>query len=272
MVFLFSLPVLGQESEPVVVATSAPNYLESFLSTDDVRVSSEPTFDSFLKKLEKKRTSIKKEKDFIEYVFSKTHQTYLKKFEPYASFNSLFSNGSYNCLTGTILYAVILHHFDIPYQVIETNYHIFITVDSKQGKILLEATDPLSGFVDTENGIEKRISTYRQNSLTASNARATYYQFNFDLYRSVSLEELRGLLYYNKAVDSFNHQKLEESVSYLVQAHELYSSSRMEELSMILSIAIQQSNWTGDMKEKSLKLMHPISRKGSPPIASLNSY
>lgn len=251
---------------------AAPNYLNSFLSADAPSVLAEPSFNSFLEKLEKKRASIKKEKDFVRYVFSKTHQTYLKKFEPYASFNSVFDNGSYNCLTGTILYAVILNHFDIPHQVIETNYHIFITVESEQGKILLEATDPASGFVDTESGIEKRISAYRQNAITASNARAAYYQFNFDLYRPVSMKELRGLLYYNKAVDSFNHQRLEESVAHLVKADELYSSSRMEELSMILSIAIQQSNWREEMKAQSLKLMYKISGKSSTPIASLTWY
>lgn len=272
LVLFFSLSALGQEVESNVAAPSTQFYLNSFFSTDGQSFSADPAFDSFLKKLEKKQASIKKEKDFVRYIFSKTHQAYLKKYETYASFNYLFSNGSYNCLTGTILYAVILNHFDIPYQVTETNYHIFLTVDTNQGKILLEATDPLGGFVETESGIEKRIATYKQNTLTASNSRLTYYQFNFDLFNPVSMEELRGLLYYNKAVDSFNHQRLEESIQYLVKAHELYSSSRIDEFSTILLLAVQQSDWKGEIKEESLKIIYGISQKKFPAIASLNTF
>ncbi len=266
LVLLFSFSAIGQEVEPT------PLYLNTFLSTDNQNFSAQSSFDSFLEKLEKKRTSIKKEKDFVRYVFSKTHQEYLKKYEPYASFSNLFNGGAYNCLTGTILYAVVLNHFDLPYEVIETNYHIFLTVETAQGKVLLEATDPLNGFVETTREIEKRIGDYKQNTLTASNSKIRYHQFNFDLYRPVSMEELRGLLYYNKAVDSYNHQKLAESIQYLVQAHELYVSSRTDEFSMILLRAVQQSDWSDELKEKSIKIIYSVGQKNSSVIASLSTF
>ena len=269
LALIFSLPAFGNGGGPVA---STQFYLNSFLSTDDQNLAAGSALDSFLKKLEKKQTSIKKEKDFVRYLFSKTHQEYLKEYQPYAPFNDLFTKGSYNCLTGTILYALILNHFSIPYEVIETNYHIFITVETKQGKILLEATDPLQGFVDTASGIEKRISTYKQNTLTASNSKQNYYRFNFELYNKVSLEELQGLLYYNKAVDSFNHQQLVESIQFLEKAHELYSSSRIQEFSMILLLAVQQSTWKEEVKEEYLRAIYSISEKNSQAIASLSAY
>jgi hypothetical protein len=173
-------------------------------------------------------------------------------------------------LTGTILYSLILNHFGIPFEVIETNYHIFITVETKQGKILLEATDPLQGFVDTPNGIEKRIAIYKQNTLTVSTSKLSYYKFNFDLFNKVSMEELQGLLYYNKAVDSFNHQQLEKSIQFLEKSHEIYSSSRIQEFSMILLQAVQQSDWKEEIKGKYLQVIYSISQKNSLTIASLN--
>ena len=191
----------------------------------------------------------------------------------YTSFDALFNDGSYNCLTGTILYAIILNHFHIPYQVIETNYHIFLTVETKQGKILLEATDPLNGFVETKSSMEKRIATYKQNTvLSASNSRLSYYQFNFDLFNSVSMEELRGLLYYNMAVDSYNHQRLEESIQFLVKANALYSSPRIHEFSQVLLLWVQQSDWKDEIKEKSLKAIFSIQQKNAPAIAFLNNF
>jgi len=267
LALLFSLPSLGYEGGPVA---STQFYLNSFLSTDDQQIAMHSSFDLFLKKLEKKQTSIRKEKDFVRFIFSKMHQEYLKEFQPYASFTDLFGNGAYNCLTGTILYSLILNHFNIPFEVIETNYHIFITVETKQGKVLLEATDPLQGFVNTDNAIEKRIATYKQNSLTASNSKLSYYQFNFELFNKVSMEELQGLLYYNKAVDSFNHHEIEKSIQFLGKANELYSSSRIHEFSMILLLSVQKSNWKGEMKEKYLREIYSISEKNSLAIASLH--
>lgn len=214
---------------------------------------------------------MRKEKDFVRFVFTKTHQEYLKAYKPYASFNELFSKGNYNCLTGTILYALVLNHFNISYEVIETNYHIFLTVETRQGKILLEATDPLNGFVDTPSAIEERIATYKQNTLTASNSNQSHYQYSFDLYNKVSLEELQGLLYYNKAVDSFNHQQLEKSIQFLEKAHALYSSPRIHEFSGILVLAVQQSDWNTETKEKYLRIISLISEKSSL-IASLNTF
>lgn len=264
---LISFPSFGFEGGPYVTTSS---YLHSFLSVDDQSLTARSSFDSFLKKLEKKKSSIKKEKDFVRFIFSKTHQEYLKEYKPYASFKEVFDKGDYNCLTGTILYALILNHFDIQYEVIETNYHIFITVETRQGKVLLEATDPLEGFVDNATGIERRITTYKQNTLTAVPSNLTPYQFSFDLYNAVSMEELQGLLYYNKAVDSFNHQQIEKSIQFLEKAHELYSSSRIYEFSRILLTAVHQSDWKPEMKEKYLRAILTISEKNSM-VASLTT-
>lgn len=264
MILLGVFPCFGQE--PVTVVSSN-QLLRTFL-TDGQYASEISSFDSFLKKLERKKASIKKEKDFVRYVFSKTHQEYLKKFSQSASFKNLFRDGSYNCLTGTILYSIILNHFEIEYEVIETNYHIFLTVETGQGKVLLEATDALNGFVDTPQSIEEHISQYRQNTLYASNSKLTYYQFNFELFNPVSLEGLQGLLYYNMAVDSYNRQNLQKAIQFLVKAHKLYSSSRIDEFSQILLLSLQQSNLDAETKTEYIKTVLSIRQEMSPVIAS----
>jgi len=109
-VLLLSLPSFGFEPGPAVPNSS---YIHSFLSIDEQNLSTSSSFDAFLKKLEKKQHSLKKEKDFVRFIFTKTHQEFLKEYKAYASFNELFSTGDYNCLTGTILYALVLNHFGI---------------------------------------------------------------------------------------------------------------------------------------------------------------
>jgi hypothetical protein len=264
LILLISCSVFGQESD----RTEA--FLSGFLSVDQSS-SSPKYFTDFLTTLEKKHAALKNERDFIEYAFTKTHQRFLKRYEAYAPISALFNKqGSYNCLTGTILYSLILDHFQIPHQVIETNYHIFILAETKQGEVLLEATDPLNGFVASSEDIKKRIKTYKENSLQTSNSTLSYYQFNFELFNTVSLKELSGLLYYNKAVDSYNHKNLQESVQLLKKAHELYSSSRIDEFSQILLLSLRQSKLEIQQRTACIKTVLSIRQDLVPVIASLN--
>jgi len=255
--------IFGQEGDRTTIL------LNTFLSVDETSVQSS-SFDGFLKMLEKKHGAIKEESKFIHYLFSKTHKEYLKKYENYTSMSNVFKTGSYNCLTGTILYSLLLDHFQIDYKVIETNYHIFILVETKQGKILLESTDPLNGFVTNEHEIESRINVYKANSTLTSSSKMHYYQFNFELFNAVSINELRGLLYYNKSVDALNHQNLQEAVQYLKNAHALYSSPRIDEFSQILLLALQQSTLENQLRTECIKTVLSIKRDLMPLIASLN--
>lgn len=264
---VLGFPAWAQDEVPQNKTKSTQAYLKSFLSVDLSVESSASSLNEFLKKLEKKKISIKNEKEFLRYVFAKTHQVYLKQFVGYAQFNTLFSDGSYNCLTGTILYTLILNHFNLKHEVIETNYHIFILAETSQGNILLEVTDPYHGFVDSSYEIEVRISRYKQNALYAANNNLAYYKFNFDLYNPVSTDELRGLLYYNKAVDAYNHQKLKESIQYLAKAAELYSSSRIDEFSQILILSLRQSALDDHLKEEYLKTIFAVRQKASGAMA-----
>jgi hypothetical protein len=264
LLFAFQLPLasMGQFELQPAKSCSTQLYLTAFLSVDQPVVTLSSSWNDYLLKMEKRHNSTRNEKEFLRYVFAKTHQVYLKKFVEYAHFNSLFSNGSYNCLTGTILYSIILNHFKIEHQVIETNYHIFILAKTAQGNVLLEVTDPYNGFIDCSLEIESRISLYKNNALLTSNGGAQpYYKFNFDLYKPVTLEELRGLLYYNKAIEVFNQQKIEESIHYLTKVVELYSSTRIEEFSQILILSLRKSSMNEQRKEDYLKKIFELQRR-----------
>lgn len=269
---LFSvLPVTGQEGDRADHRLATMEQLNSFLLLDETS-NNIGSFQNFLKKLERKQHAYTREKDFVRYVFTKTHQTYLKKFEAYSSFNMLFRDGSYHCLTGTILFSILFDHFNIKHEVIETNHHIFLVAETTQGKVLIEATDPLQGYVDTAEGIARRMESYKTNSIAASSSTKVYYQFTFQLFNTVSMAEMKGLLYYNKAVDAFNHKKLSDAIFYLSHAQQHYTSSRIEEFSQILLLTIRQSEVEAEKKEAQLKAVFSILQKNFPVVASASAY
>lgn len=268
---VFLLPVFAVASNGVDNAISTQANLRAFLSTGRYATKSIKAFDTFLNKLDKKQASVKSEQDFVSYVFSKTHNHFLKNYVAYASLDETFEKGSYNCLTGTILFSLILNHYNIKHEVIETNYHIFILAETKEGQVLLETTDPVNGFVTASTEIESRIKLYKQNEIQAEQTGKSYYKFRVELFNSLTMDELRGLVHYNMAVNSFNQQDLQQAVKHFVNAQQLYSSARIEEFSQVLLLSLQQSELDQKTKENCMNTILSVRQKSLPFIVASNN-
>lgn len=264
----FLLPLLGMGKEHPYTNKITPqlNLYLNIYSQIDGSIASTEDFARLIHKLEQKENHLKKE-DFLRFLFFKTHQKFMRHFAEYASFSETLSKGKYNCLTGTALYALLLDHFDIHYQIVETNYHIFLLVTTGEGKFLFEATDPQRGFVADAGEIEKRISQYRQNRLPEVISDKKYYRYNFNLYNEVSLDEMAGLLYYNRSVKAYNDHDLPFSIELLGNAQELYNSPRVTEFSTILLLTVIEGKLDKSTKADYLKDIQAIRRKQLPILA-----
>jgi hypothetical protein len=98
--------------------------------------------------LRSKRAVFSSHEKFLRFVFYKVHGKYLKYYKGVENFHRIFSQGMYNCASGTALYAVILAHLGYAPVINETRYHVFLTVElGGDGWILFEATDPVNGFI-----------------------------------------------------------------------------------------------------------------------------
>lgn len=241
ILIFFPLFLFGQES---INANSGrfKIYLEKYLETHAGEKTTASNFISFIDKLGDKKAGASDDVQFLKLVFYKVHKRFLKSYSDYAPFGELFTSGNYNCLTATALYTLVLDHFDYDYKVVETNYHVFILVNSENGHVLLETTDPQYGFVESENQIAEKIKQYRTNTIQETSSKRTYYHFQFDLYNEVDLNELTGLLYYNLAVDAFNKNQIDQSVSLLDRAIVHYKSERIEEFSRVILLMLIHSN------------------------------
>ncbi len=267
-VLLLPILAIAQGSRTTSSFSPLENYLELYKSTDKAKAVSNADFMQFVNRMASKRASFRDDRAFLEHVFIKTHQKFLKDFEQYASFNELFGKGKYNCLTGTTVYALLLDHFDIDYSIIETNYHIFLTASTNDGQVLIEATDPADGFVTDNTKIQNRIKRYRENELQPSGKNLYYY--SFDLYNEVNLDELAGLLYYNHAVESFNDHNYKSAIDQLDLAFERYDSPRIEELARVLQLAVVESSLDQKSKEICIRKLQSIRRKRMQMMASAN--
>ncbi|MFZ6010235.1 MAG: hypothetical protein ACOYXT_07770 [Bacteroidota bacterium] len=274
IVLLYFLPILALGQDVLDGAQPKAKlsyYVDLYSHADQATISSSQDILSFANKLQSKRQA-RNEKQFLHTLFVKTHQRYLKTFEDYASFSELVNNGSYNCLSGTALYALLLDHFGFEFKIIETNYHIFLLTSTNEGKVLFEATDPIHGFVDNENEIEKKLSGYKDQNTTvhASANNKTYYKYSVEIYNEIELDEMLGLFHYNLAIEAFNTHQLQSAVAHLDQANTLYHSPRIEEFSRLVLLSVLESKMEASAKENCVRKIQSIRKRQVNVIASAN--
>jgi hypothetical protein len=238
IVLFVCLPMLTLALPPDHKAKIA-GYLNAYVATEGVLPGDFSLVYQLLDKLESKKGNTADRK-FIQTIFRKTHQHFLKSFKEDATFHEMMATGEYNCLTATSLYSLILDYFDVSHSIIETNYHIFLMVNTSDGKVLLETTDPVTGLISNDHQIASKIAEYKSGKLEKENA-SKYFPMAGALYNEVNADHLVGLLHYNLSIAAFNKGEIEQAVSHLEKASQFYYSARLKEFSKLLIIHIVKS-------------------------------
>ncbi|GAA4822749.1 hypothetical protein [Algivirga pacifica] len=186
--------------------------------------------------IEKKETL--SEQKLVAYLYKTVQKQYLKHYTPISTFRKTLTEGTYDCLTGTMLYAYLLEQIGLEYQIYETNVHVYLKVSLKRGKeILIESTDPYRGFVSNQKDITSRENKYRAKALkgdTNMTVGTQVYTYRQVLHQPVSLMEIAGLQYFNRAIQYFNQKNWREAYIALQKTKCFYGSSRIVELEALL--------------------------------------
>jgi hypothetical protein len=244
-VFLFlliaPLMVLSQGSLLTSLIESAPLANTSIIETK---------MSSFISLQKEKMKLAKSEVKFLKSMVDESHRKFLKTYKAYSQFNDPFENGHFDCLSGTAFFSVLLEGLQFDHKIIETNYHIFLLVETNKGQVLIETTDRLFGFKTNSKEIEKCLAQYKENLLAAAPSKGGhYYHYQVDLFRPVNAFQLSGLLYFNQAVIAYNKHEWVVCAERLEKARSIYDNPRVEELTEILAKSISLSGLNEKVKE-----------------------
>jgi hypothetical protein len=181
---------------------------------------------------------------FLRILFQKTHQKLLKKYKQHSTFNSMLSEGKYDCVSGSAAIGLLLQRYGYTFEIVETDYHVFIVVNLDGKNIVLESTLPVGGMITTPSEVEKYLDSYKPTefaSLKSLNQGLAGPDIDYSdnsIFRKVNLRQLAGLQYYNDAIVHFNSQAFGQAVEQLSKAYLLYTSERilgLRELSVDLA-------------------------------------
>lgn len=162
--------------------------------------------ESLISDLETLNIRAKKPKKKIKALFDFTHSKMLKKYEEDVDFEDIFYNSTYNCVTASALYCILLEHFEIPYHIIEEPTHVYVLTYPNTENIILETTLPNGGFYAPSNSaIEKAVKQLITHKyITEEEVQMKGYEKAYHDYfysdEPISLKKLASLQYYNKSV------------------------------------------------------------------------
>lgn len=219
-------------------------------------------FADFIGSLKSRKTS---DKRLVKRLFAKAHSDFLKRYKAYSQIDDVFEQGNFDCLSGTYFLACALDRLGLSYKIFETNYHVFLMVETNHGKILLESTDRDNGFVSNKMHIKEKIASYRE---TKANQDAEMYLSKLRMFHEILPSQLPGLLYFNRAVETFNKNQLKECCLYLEQAWKIYDNPRIEAFAPILIRSIEASELDKASKEKLMSTLQRHLQSSAYPIAS----
>ncbi|MGJ3233608.1 hypothetical protein [Marivirga sp.] len=179
---------------------------------------------------------------FLEYLFYKTHQKLLKKYNKGTTFNNLLETGSYDCVSASITYSILLKYFDIDHSIIETDYHVFIIADINKKEYVLETTDPRNGWISNDKEIKEFKSDFLlDNSVVSLNQNEAVGSLDYGqpnsrtIYKEISLRELSALQYFNQGLIAIHNLDYKLATRRLQQALNLYDSERINSLFKIVA-------------------------------------
>jgi tetratricopeptide (TPR) repeat protein len=259
---LFSLGVVtlgfSQENIPQTAISGfseqhQPASIFLFLEETE-RIPSSTNWEALQLELDAKASKKMDSLSLLRVIFQKTHQRLLKDYTQHSSFADLLESGAYDCVSGSAALGLLLDRYGYAYEVVETDYHVFIQVYLDGKKIILESTIPVGGMITAPSAVNDYLGAYlNEGKPVARNineglAGAKVDTSDNTIFRKVNLAEWAGLQHYNEAIVHFNQQEYRQAIDLLSKALVLYPSERIEGLKD-LSIELAYHTYGVDIRK-----------------------
>ncbi len=199
-------------------------------------------FDQQVATLNNEKVLGKKNDKKIKAIYDQLHKEMLFKYETEGAFENIFYNGSYNCVSGSALYALALDKLNIPFIIKEKQSEVYLIAYPDTDRVLIETNSPLADSYGPDQAFKENfINVMKQQKLISAkeSARMTVDQlfdkFYFGKDADLTLFQLVGIQYINSALSLIRQLEYSAAVEELEKAYMFYPSSRVSYLIMICS-------------------------------------
>ena len=194
----------------------------------------------------------------LRRLFFAVQETFLKEYVLYSSFFQTIDSGKFDCLTGSVVYAVLLDeikqkgNFNYTYQLVQNPIHVFIKIElSDESEMIFESTSLEKGFITTPKGIDFYLQEQTKRVEQATQNKILVVENKNELNNLVTLEDASALLYFNQGVLFFNQRKFGKS---LKMAKNAFFYQKNEAFYDLITLSLQELLKNNSISEKEYKL------------------
>ena len=190
----------------------------------------------------------------LRVIFQKTHQRLFKNYRQHSTFSNMLDQGDYDCVSGSAALGLLLDRYGYSFDVIETDYHVFIQVYLGGKTLVLESTLPVGGLITSPSAVSNYLAAYLSEgapiarNISEGLAGTKVITEDNTIFRKVNLTQLSGLQHYNEAIVHFNKQNYKQAIDLLTKAYAQYPSERIEGLKA-LSIDLAYHSYGIDIRK-----------------------
>ncbi|MGK7392948.1 MAG: hypothetical protein ACNS62_00180 [Candidatus Cyclobacteriaceae bacterium M3_2C_046] len=231
-----------QQTDPLLLIMASSTTIDEHKINEYVA-----DYDSFVQLLQKRQAKYKNQVDFLNYLFYKVHRKYLKNYENFTEFFDLVENGDYDCVVGTAFYSILLTDLGFDHVINETDYHVFLTINTSKQKVIFESTNPLNGFITDPKEIKKHnefYTSYQQQSGNLASQVASQdknLHFSYNIKEQIGIYEIVGLQYFNQAARAYNQFQFKEALNHLTKAKIFYNCQRVNDFIRLVHQSMHMS-------------------------------
>lgn len=223
------------------------NYLKSrdtlnvFLAIDENMNKTEANvlsdyYSEVFKIIYSKKTDSKSISKKIKIIYPIVHDYFLKKYSNNEYFPTVFKSGSYNCVTASVLFAMVFNKLKIPYKVMASPEHAYLIGNPGESSIVIETTNPNFEKAIFTGEYKQQYANYLRSSKLISESEyknksaEEIFEEKFNEVKEVNFTNLLGIQYYNKALTKFQNNEYEESYKLCQKAYFFFPDLQVKAL------------------------------------------
>jgi len=186
--------------------------------------------------LSQKKIESKKINKKIKLSYSNVHKRFLKKYNDNEYFPEIFNTGTYNCVSASMLYALIFDNLKIPYKVKASSNHVYLVANPGSNSIVIETTNPSFEKAIFNGEFKQNYVNYLRTSKLISESEyknkstEEIFEEKFNEVKDAEYHNLPGFQYYNKAVSKLQNNDIENGLVLSQKAYYFYPDNQVKTL------------------------------------------
>jgi tetratricopeptide (TPR) repeat protein len=187
----------------------------------------------------------------LERLFEEVQGAFLTRYNENALFDDLFVNGDFNCLTASILFALLFDEYRLPYELRVRPEHVYVITAVDGTMVSVETTDPVSGVFAYDEKFKRQLleqllnakilSRSQVDTLGADAALASVAEAD----SVVDIRGIAGALYFNSGLSEHQAGRQGTAIAQLAKGYGLFPfGPTRQTLLMAMAAKVDQSDLT----------------------------